>query len=120
VYFADSESSETSDIIAVNVDATVRITRMVLPGMVKRYAPVLARAITFHSSGVRKNGLILNIGSFSGIVPSPMLATYSGTKAFVDTFSTALAEEVGNHGVTVQCINPYFVVSGITAARYQH
>lgn len=55
--------------------------------------------------------MVLNIGSFSGIVPSPMLATYSGTKAFVDTFSTALAEEVKNHGVTVQCINPYFVVS---------
>jgi 17beta-estradiol 17-dehydrogenase / very-long-chain 3-oxoacyl-CoA reductase len=75
---------------------------------------VLAHTTTLHSSGVRKNGLILNIGSFSGIVPSPMLATYSGTKAFIDTFSTALAEEVKKHGVTVQCINPYFVVSGIT------
>ena len=41
-----------------------------------------------------------------------MLATYSGTKAFVDTFSTALAEEVKRHGVIVQCVNPYFVVSG--------
>lgn len=71
---------------------------------------------TLHSSEARKNGLILNIGSFSGIVPSPMLATYSGTKAFVDTFSTALAEEVKKHGITVQCINPYFVVSGINEA----
>ena len=58
--------------------------------------------------------MVLNIGSFSGIVPSPMLATYSGTKAFIDTFSTSLAEEVKKHGVTVQCINPYFVVSEIT------
>jgi 17beta-estradiol 17-dehydrogenase / very-long-chain 3-oxoacyl-CoA reductase len=114
VYFAEAEPSEISDIIAINVGATVRITRMVIPGMVKRYVLVLAHATIVHLSGGRKNGLILNIGSFSGIVPSPMLATYSGTKAFVDTFSTALAEEVKNHGVTVQCVNPYFVVSGIT------
>jgi len=100
VYFTESEPSEISDIIGINVAATVRITRMVLPGMVNR-----------------KNGLVLNIGSFSGIVPSPMLATYSGTKAFVDTFSTALAEEVKNHGVTVQCINPYFVVSKMSKIR---
>ncbi|KAF9650124.1 NAD(P)-binding protein [Thelephora ganbajun] len=100
VYFAESEPSEISDIIAINVDATVRITRMVLPGMIKR-----------------KNGLILNMGSFSGIVPSPMLATYSGTKAFIDTFSTALAEEVKKHGITVQCINPYFVVSKMSKIR---
>jgi 17beta-estradiol 17-dehydrogenase / very-long-chain 3-oxoacyl-CoA reductase len=59
------------------------------------------------------------MGSFSGIVPSPMLATYSGSKAFIDTFSTALAEEVQKQGITVQCINPYFVVSGMTAARRQ-
>ena len=54
----------------------------------------------------------MNIGSFSGVVPSPMLATYSGTKAFTDTFSAALAEEVKKDNITVQCINPYFVVSG--------
>lgn len=112
VYFAESEPSEISDIIGINVAATVRVTRMVLPGMVDRYVLVLTHPVTLHLSSNRKNGLILNIGSFSGIVPSPMLATYSGTKAFVDTFSTALAEEVKNHGVTVQCINPYFVVSG--------
>lgn len=41
VYFAESEPSEISDIIAINVDATVRITRMILPGMVKRYVLVL-------------------------------------------------------------------------------
>lgn len=43
VYFAESEPSELSDIIAVNIGATVRITRMVLPGMVKRCVIVLDR-----------------------------------------------------------------------------
>lgn len=45
VYFAESEPSELSDIIAVNIGATVRITRMVLPGMVKRCVLVFDRAI---------------------------------------------------------------------------
>jgi len=36
VYFTDSEPSEISDIIGINVAATVRVTRMVLPGMVNR------------------------------------------------------------------------------------
>ena len=48
VYFAESDPSEVSDIIAINVDATVRITRMVLPGMVERYTLTLARATILH------------------------------------------------------------------------
>lgn len=44
VYFAESEASELSDIIAINISATVRITRMVLPGMIKRCVPVPAPA----------------------------------------------------------------------------
>ena len=58
----------------------------------------------------RKRGLILNIGSFAGSVPSPMLATYSGTKAFLATFTSALAEEVQQHNITVEHVNTYFVV----------
>lgn len=58
----------------------------------------------------RKRGLILNIGSFAGAIPSPMLATYSGTKAFLATFTSALAEEVKAHNVVVEHVNTYFVV----------
>ena len=57
-----------------------------------------------------KRGLILNIGSFAGSVPSPMLATYSGTKAFLSTFTSALAEEVTKDNITVEHVNTYFVV----------
>lgn len=68
----------------------------------------------FHvSHQSRKRGLILNIGSFAGAIPSPMLATYSGTKAFLATFSSALAEEVKSSNVMVQHLNTYFVVSFI-------
>jgi 17beta-estradiol 17-dehydrogenase / very-long-chain 3-oxoacyl-CoA reductase len=59
---------------------------------------------------LRKRGLIMNVGSFSGAIASPMLATYSASKAFLQTFSDALAAEVRPKGVLVQCLNTYFVV----------
>lgn len=45
-----------------------------------------------------------------GNVPSPMLAPYSAAKAFIATFTSALAEEVRQDNVTVEYINTYFVV----------
>ncbi|KAJ7128976.1 3-ketoacyl-CoA reductase [Mycena crocata] len=64
-----------------------------------------------------RRGLILNIGSFAGAVPSPMLATYSGTKAFLATFSAALAEEVRKSHIVVEHVNTYFVVSKLSKIR---
>jgi len=65
----------------------------------------------------KKNGLILNIGSFAGYVPSPMLATYSGSKAFLSTWTQALADEYSFRGITVQLVNTYFVVSSMSKIR---
>ncbi|KIJ65804.1 hypothetical protein HYDPIDRAFT_174673 [Hydnomerulius pinastri MD-312] len=93
-YFTDVDEQKHDDIVTVNVKALLRVTHTVLPGMIHR-----------------KRGLILNIGSFAGMIPSPMLATYSATKAFVCTFSSALAEEVRQHNIFVQNTNTYFVVS---------
>ena len=56
--------------------------------------------------------MILNVGSFAGAVASPMLAVYSGTKAFLSTFSDAIGEEVKKDGIVVEHLNTYFVVSG--------
>ncbi|KAJ7328994.1 3-ketoacyl-CoA reductase [Mycena albidolilacea] len=64
-----------------------------------------------------KRGLVLNISSFAGAVPSPMLATYSGTKAFLVTFMSALAEEVRAHNIVVEHVNTYFVVSKLSKIR---
>ncbi|KAF8828785.1 hypothetical protein HHX47_DHR3000024 [Lentinula edodes] len=100
VYLVDTPKEEMADIVSINVNATMRVTYSVLPGMIQR-----------------KRGLILNIGSFAGAIPSPMLATYSGTKAFLATFTSALAEEVRQHGITVEHINTYFVVSKLSKIR---
>ncbi|KAJ7076897.1 3-ketoacyl-CoA reductase [Mycena belliarum] len=99
-YLVDTPLDEMTDIVAINVNATLRVTHAVLPGMVQR-----------------RRGLILNIGSFAGAVPSPMLATYSGTKAFLATFSAALHEEMRGKGVLVEHVNTYFVVSKLSKIR---
>ena len=52
----------------------------------------------------RKRGLIL---SFAGSIPSPMFATYSGSKAFLSTYSSALAAEAKPHNVLVEHINDF-------------
>jgi 17beta-estradiol 17-dehydrogenase / very-long-chain 3-oxoacyl-CoA reductase len=59
----------------------------------------------------RKRGLVLNMGTMAGAIGSPMLATYSASKAFIATFSTAIGEEVKEHGIVVEHVNTYFVVS---------
>jgi 17beta-estradiol 17-dehydrogenase / very-long-chain 3-oxoacyl-CoA reductase len=100
VDFVETTQQEIDDILTVNINGTLRTTSIVLPGMISR-----------------KRGLIINVGSFSGAVASPMLATYSGSKAFLQTFSDALAAEVAPKGVTVQCLNTYFVVSSMSKIR---
>ncbi|GJJ08535.1 hypothetical protein Clacol_002753 [Clathrus columnatus] len=91
--FVDTTNQEMLDILEININSTLKVTRAVLPGMISR-----------------KRGLILNMGSFAGASPSPMLATYSGSKAFLQTWSQALAKEVESKGITVSLVNAFFVV----------
>src|ERR1700722_714174 len=72
------------EIIKVNVAALTELTGLFLPGMVQR-----------------RNGGILNVGSVAGFVPGPRLAVYYASKAFVQSFSEALAEELNGTGVSV-------------------
>lgn len=78
-------------------NATLKVTKIVLPGMISR-----------------KRGLILNVGSFAALIPSPLLAVYSGSKAFLSTWSQALGSELKGTGVHVELLNAYFVVSAGT------
>ncbi|KAI0045061.1 3-ketoacyl-CoA reductase [Auriscalpium vulgare] len=96
----DTPADEVRDILAINVAATTRVTALVAPGMVARH-----------------RGLILTIGSFAGSAPAPMLATYSASKAYLRTFSLALAAELAPAGVTVEHANTYFVVSAMSKIR---
>ncbi|KAF8460383.1 estradiol 17-beta-dehydrogenase-like protein 12-b [Kalaharituber pfeilii] len=100
VPFLLTEQKEMTDIITINVFGTLKVTQIVAPGMVKR-----------------NRGLILTMGSFGGLLPTPLLATYSGSKAFLQHWSTALHEELRPKGVEVQFVLSYLVVSAMSKIR---
>src|SRR3546814_20127689 len=54
----------------------------------------------------RGQGKILITGSIAGFIPGSFQAVYNGTKAFVDSLSTALRNELKDTGVTVTCLMP--------------
>jgi 17beta-estradiol 17-dehydrogenase / very-long-chain 3-oxoacyl-CoA reductase len=98
--FIETAPKEMMDIITINCIGTLKITQIVAPGMV-----------------ARKRGLILTMASFGGLIPSPLLATYSGSKAFLQQWSTALASELAPSGVQVQIVQSYLVTSAMSKIR---
>ncbi|GAA5852455.1 hypothetical protein JCM5353_007370 [Sporobolomyces roseus] len=99
-FFQDLPDQDMNDIVEINVNATLKVTKLVVPGMI-----------------TRKRGLILTVGSFASLIPSPLLAVYSGSKAFVSTWSQALGSELKGTGVEVELLNTYFVVSKLSKIR---
>lgn len=63
----------------------------------------------------RGRGAILNVGSIAGMIPSMRVASYGGSKSYVNTFSYALAAELKPYGVTVTCLTP-----GATQTNFAH
>jgi len=100
VSFLETEDVEMEDIITINVKGTLKVTKIVAPGMV-----------------TRRRGLILTMGSFGGFLPSPLLATYSGSKAFLQHWSTALGFELKPHGVHTQLVIGYLITSAMSKVR---
>jgi 17beta-estradiol 17-dehydrogenase / very-long-chain 3-oxoacyl-CoA reductase len=100
VPFVQTAQEEMDSIIAINCISTLKVTQIVAPGMVQR-----------------KRGLILTMGSFGGLLPTPLLATYSGSKAFLQQWSTALGGELKGHGVDVELVVSYLVTSAMSKIR---
>jgi short-subunit dehydrogenase len=88
-WFIDQPVSHDEEMIHLNIEAVVRLTKLFLPGMV-----------------ARGRGRILNTASIAGFMPAPQMAVYHATKAFVLSFSEALAEEVAKSGVTISALCP--------------
>src|ERR1035438_2534004 len=87
--FAELPLPRQLEIVQVNVSALVALTGLFLPGMVQR-----------------KRGGILNVGSVAGFLPGPHMAVYYASKAFVQSFSEALFEELRGTGVSVTNLCP--------------
>jgi short-subunit dehydrogenase len=54
----------------------------------------------------RRQGRILITGSIAGFMPGTFQAVYNGSKAFLDSFSVALANELKDTGISVTCLMP--------------
>ncbi|GAB3255528.1 SDR family NAD(P)-dependent oxidoreductase [Kineosporia babensis] len=74
-----------------------------LLGMIHEFGPRMLE---------RGQGGIINVGSMAGFQPLPYQASYSGTKAFVLTFTEALAEELRGSGIRVMAAHPGPVQTG--------
>lgn len=75
--------------LAVNIEAVVHLTRLVLPEML-----------------ARRSGHIINVASVAGDLVVPPSVLYSATKAFVQAFTEGLYRELRGSGVRVSVVNP--------------
>jgi uncharacterized protein len=87
--FLDQDFDEVQHVIATNITGTIYLIHRVATKM---------RA--------RGHGRILITGSVAGYMPGSYHAVYNGTKAFIDSFSYALRNELKDTGVTVTCLMP--------------
>jgi short-subunit dehydrogenase len=87
--FSELDADREHELVAVNVDALVRLTHAVLPGML-----------------ARGGGGILNVASTIAFQPGTYQATYGASKAFVLSLSQALWAETRGSGVTVTALCP--------------
>jgi uncharacterized protein len=88
-YFHESDLDRELDMIQLNVNATVYLTKLFLRDMKARNA-----------------GKILNVASLVSFMPSPLMAVYGATKAFILSFSEALANELKDTEITVTALCP--------------
>ena len=63
-------------------------------------------SLRFSDSLIKNGGGILNIGSIAGFLPGPGMAVYYASKAYVLSFTEALRQELGPHGVRVTVVCP--------------
>ncbi|MBK9141020.1 MAG: SDR family oxidoreductase [Candidatus Melainabacteria bacterium] len=87
--FHERDWDRDFDMIQLNIAALAELTHCFLPEMVER-----------------KKGRVLNLASMAAFLPGPYQAVYYATKAFVLSFSEAIASELDGTGVTVTALCP--------------
>jgi uncharacterized protein len=95
--FAETDLEAELQMMQVNMITLTHLTKLFLPDMLQR-----------------QQGKILNVASTAAFQPGPLMAVYYATKAYVLSFSEALANEVQGTGVTVTALCP-----GPTASGFQ-
>jgi hypothetical protein len=87
--FAETDLKEELNMIQVNITALTHFTKLFMKKMVDN-----------------KSGWILNVASTAGFSPFPLFSIYAATKAYVLSFTEALANELQGTGVSVTCLCP--------------
>merc|ERR1712167_493680 len=100
MYMLELSNAEADTLVRVNVDSVLMMTRMILPGMEQR-----------------QRGAVVNISTASALLPSPLLAVYSGTKSFVELFTRGLAVEYKSKGIDVQVQSPPYITTKLAKIR---
>ena len=96
--FATASPERLDQMIELNVGSLTRLSRAYLPAMLQR-----------------RSGRIMNVASTAAFQPGPLMAVYYATKAYVLSFTEALAEETRGSGVTVTALCPGPTASGFQA-----
>ena len=87
--FAEVPLEDSQGQIQLNLTALTDLTKLFLGPMLER-----------------RSGKIMNVASTAGFQPGPLMAVYYATKAYVISFSEALANELAHKGITVTCLCP--------------
>src|ERR1035438_2702698 len=95
--FPNMDWKATEGMLNLNMITLTHLTRLFLPEMLRRH-----------------QGKILNVASTAAFQPGPFMACYFATKAYVLSFTEALAEELSGTGVTVMAFCP-----GSTRTQFQ-
>jgi uncharacterized protein len=104
--FALAAAERERELVRLNVEAIVALTRGLLPAML-----------------ARGQGGVINVASQMAFQPMSYFAAYAASKAFVLSFSEALAEELRGSGIRVTAVAPGFVSTEFTAVaerRFPH
>jgi short-subunit dehydrogenase len=84
--------------VTVNVGAATMMTRLVLPQMMER-----------------KKGGIINLSSAASFCATPLMCVYSATKMYMNYFTDAIRDDYSKHGITVQCLTPFYITTNMTS-----
>ncbi len=93
--FSDLTESDWSDVLSLNVEGLVNVTRAVLPVMRRQ-----------------SRGHVVNIGSIRGLESAPMMTAYTASKFAVTGFTRSLRQELEGSGILVSLISPGGVKTG--------
>ena len=96
--FHTEKTSKISEIMHVNIVSLTELTRLFLAKMIEK-----------------KKGKILNVSSLAAFQPGPYMAVYYASKAYVQSFSEAITNELSGTGITVTTLCP-----GPTKSGFQH